>query len=205
MRGFSRQAELLQDPMYTGRRSHDRDDLHPALALGALKHIHQKYPLQQRGPGEAATPGNVARIDLARFVDRGRAANFHGPGPRYHLIAILGGRTEDAVVASPVGTGTVLAPTRPRTIPADSELEDPRRVSQPSRVGPRRAKRGGSPRGYAASLSPPATGAGAPSRAFSALRRAISLSRSSSASTGCSVMYWQALSRPWAMRSPFQA
>ena len=55
---------------------------------------------------------------------------------------------------------------------------------------------------YAASHSPLATGTGAPRRAFSALRRATSFSRSSSTNAGCSPRYWQALSRPWAMRSP---
>jgi hypothetical protein len=50
-----------------------------------------------------------------------------------------------------------------------------------------------------------ASGAGAPSLAFSALRLATSSSRISSAALGFSTIQRQALSRPWAMRSPFQA
>jgi hypothetical protein len=45
---------------------------------------------------------------------------------------------------------------------------------------------------------------GAPSFAFSALRRATSSARISSAAWGFSTIHLQALSRPWAIRSPFQ-
>jgi hypothetical protein len=55
---------------------------------------------------------------------------------------------------------------------------------------------------YAAAPSPPAVGVGAPNLAFSALRSATSLSRSSAASSGCSPRYWHALSRARYGRRP---
>ncbi len=111
--------------------------------------------------------------------------------------ATLTPRTTDVLYSS-VDSGCGARRPRPRLLAGDRP--GPRLApGPPVAIGQVPARPG-----YAAALSPLATGTGAPSRAFSALRSAISFPRSSSASSGCSPRYWQALSRPWAMRSPFQ-
>ena len=111
-RGFTGDSEVVQDLAHGFRLDDGGQDLRAPTTLQTGQRVCHEHAFQKKGPRHSAEPWHLGTFDVAGFarahlaracqigthrIWRGRSCQC-----RHHLGAILGRRTEDAVISNEV-------------------------------------------------------------------------------------------------------